>query len=150
MSKKQMGGLTVLLFLLALVAGGCSGTGGQTPKWSSITYSLTGGIAGFDQQLTVGNDGSFSVTNRGQKVSSGKLSAPELQSVRDGLAAVPWDRVASKYIDPRVADAMFESVATKLNGHDYTTEVGTGGTPPAELRQFLDTLHQILRNHPAA
>ncbi|HEY3364359.1 MAG TPA: hypothetical protein VGK74_04845 [Symbiobacteriaceae bacterium] len=133
----------LLLALLSLLAGGCMSSGEKTPRWERITYSRSGGIAGFDQQLTIGTDGSYNIIDRGRKTVSGKLPGAELKALRERVAAVQWAQMAPKYINPEIADAIFEGVAIDIDAHSYTTLVGTGGAPPAELRQLLQLLMQI-------
>lgn len=134
------------LLALAVALGGCLSPSGA-PKWDTLTYSRTGGIAGFDSQLTVSADGVYQVVDRGRHVASGKLSGAELKALRERVAAVKWGELAPKYVDPRVADAIFEGVSIQLETRGYTTMVSTGGTPPGELVQVLEVLRQILADH---
>jgi len=62
-----------LLLSVALVAAGCSSGSGKA--FRQITYSYTGGVAGFDQSITIGTNGAFQLTEAGRPGRTGRLSS---------------------------------------------------------------------------
>jgi hypothetical protein len=132
----------LLLSLLLLTLTACSGAGAD--RLGPLTYGLTGGIAGFDQRLAVAPDGSFQLFDRAQVVRSGRLTGDEMARLRTLAARVPWPEMKSDYVDPRVADALFETITVQVGTVSYTTVVGTGGEPPAALSDLARYLRQLL------
>lgn len=131
-----------LLVSVALVAAGCSSGSGKA--FRQITYSYTGGVAGFDQSISIAAGGAFQLTEAGKPGRSGRLSSDDLRDLRELAAAISWGAVEEQYLDPRVADAITEGVTVEIGKHVYQTKVGTGGQPPSELAQFLGKLKTIL------
>lgn len=137
--------LLALVLVMALAAGCASQSGSKAFK--DLTYSLTGGIAGFDQRLTVKADGSFQLSEKGKAEKSGKLSDQERKALQDLAAKVKWASLEAQYVDPKVADAMMDGVKVTIGEKQYETVVGTGGQAPAELSQLLARLRQIMTDH---
>lgn len=131
-----------LLLSVALVAAGCSSGSGKA--FRQITYRYTGGVAGFDQSLSISANGAFQLTEAGKPDRSGRLSSDELKALRDLVGAISWGAVDEQYLDPRVADAIIEGVTVEIGKNVYQTKVGTGGQPPSELAQFLGKLKTLM------
>lgn len=136
----------VVLAAILLMAGCNSGSTGK-PTFDELVYDLTGGIAGFDQHLAISGDGAFQIAEQGKSGKSGKLSAAELKTVRDLVGALNWESIKEKYVDPKVADAMFEGLRVSIKDTTHKTLVGTAGAAPAELTELLAKLRQILTDH---
>lgn len=135
-----------LLFCLALLAGGCAGSGAFTFK--QVTYALQGGIGGLDMAMTINQDGTYQVGEKGKLSKQYSLSGSEFRALRQLMASLDWSSLAPRYTDPTIADALFEGIVIKgAAKRDYTTVVGTGGTPPAELATLLARLQVILKEH---
>jgi hypothetical protein len=137
--------LCAALLLIGMV--GCSKPSVKPLTFDEVTYSQTGGIAGFDQRLTIRTDGSYQVSDRGKTTRTGKLTTIELGAVQKALALVDWPSVPAKYVDPRVADALFDSVTLKTSGKVYETVIGTGAVAPAELVNLMTQLKQTMTAH---
>ncbi|HYF76272.1 MAG TPA: hypothetical protein VD973_04020 [Symbiobacteriaceae bacterium] len=131
-----------LLLSVALVAAGCSSGSGKA--FRQITYSYTGGVAGFDQSITIGTNGAFQLTEAGKPGRTGRLSSDELKALRNLTGSISWGAVEEQYLDPRVADAIIEGLSVEVGKNVYQTKVGTGGQPPSELAQLLGKLKTIL------
>ncbi|HYF93686.1 MAG TPA: hypothetical protein VD969_15840 [Symbiobacteriaceae bacterium] len=138
-----MRNIVALLTIVALLAAGCASRS-SGKQFRQLTYSYTGGIAGFNQSLVVTADGSFQMADRGKPGRAGRLPAAETRALRQLVDGVSWSTVDEQYVDPRVADAIFEGVTVQIGKSTYQTVVGTGGLPPAELARLLGKLKQIL------
>lgn len=134
--------VAIALSLLLLLVTGCStqSAGG----FEELTYHYSGGIAGFDQRLALSSDGTFQIAQKGQAGKKGKIGAADLKAVSDLVAQVQWATLQEKYVDPKVADAIFQEVSVVMEKGNHTTLVGTGGAAPAELGQLLAKLKLIL------
>ncbi|MGE5674935.1 MAG: hypothetical protein ACM3XM_13850 [Mycobacterium leprae] len=141
---KRLAALCFLTFMLTA----CSTESGQEElRFSRVSYHLTGGIGGFDRQIQIGSDGSFSITELGKPGPTGTLSTAEMNQLRKAIGRVDWGQINSRYVNPRVADAMFEALTVQIKGVEHRTLVSTGGLPPAELQAVTETLRQILDSH---
>lgn len=139
-----MRSIALILSVLALLLAGCSGDASTKPMpWSGLTYHMTGGIAGFDRLVTIGSDGAYTVAERGRSEAKGKLSPAALKQLGERIAGVQWRSLQPKYVDPRIADAIFETVKVTTKEKVHTVEVGTGGAPPAALSELLDQLKTV-------
>jgi hypothetical protein len=138
--------LWVLVLVLAFAAG-CASQSGSSKQFKDLTYSLTGGIAGFDQRIAVKADGSYQLSEKGKADRAGKLSDQERKALQDLAGKVKWAGLQAQYVDPKVADAMMEGVKVTIGEKQYETVVGTGGQAPAELSQLLAQLKQIMTDH---
>ncbi|MDF2626230.1 MAG: hypothetical protein K0R39_61 [Symbiobacteriaceae bacterium] len=134
-----------LLVSMALFAAGCSSGSGKA--FRQITYSYTGGVAGFDQSITIAANGAYTLKEAGRPDRTGRLTSADIKSLRDLAGAISWGAVAEKYDDPRVADAIFEGLSVEVGKTVYQTKVGTGGQPPSEVAQLLGKLKTILDTH---
>lgn len=139
--------LGIWLVLLALVLTGCGASGSGKREFKSLVYTVTGGIAGLDQRLNITAGGTFQLAEKNRPAKTGTLTAAELKAVQSLVAAVNWPALEQQYVDPRVADAIFEGVTVSVGGKSYTVVAGTGGQPPAELGALLSRLNQILTDH---
>lgn len=128
----------VMALLLLVALAGCGRSAGQ--DFSDIKYSVTGGIAGFDQRMVISADGSFQLADRAKTVGAGRLAAKDLKALQAQVAKVRWASLAQQYVDPKVADALLETVTVTIGTKTYTVTVGTGGNPPDELKELLGQL----------
>jgi hypothetical protein len=137
--------VAIVLCLVLLVAG-CAGSGGFTFK--QVTYSLEGGIGGLDMEMTIQQDGTYQVAEKGKLGKPYSLSVSEFRTLKQLMASVDWPSLAPRYTDPTIADALFEGIVVKgAAKRDYTTVVGTGGTPPPALAALLARLQVMLKEH---
>ncbi len=104
---------TVLAALLAAGCGGAStvdqpvtdqstGTGTGSPMTQPLEIRRTGGIAGFDDRLTVAPDGSAALVTRGLARRSCQLPAPLLERA----GAIPWGTLPNAPEPTERSDAM--------------------------------------------
>lgn len=133
-------GFLVLLLLVTGCGGGASGTGAFT----ELTYHVTGGIAGLDRQLIISGDGAVRFVESGRQVRTGRLTGAELKAVRELTGQVGWAGLKPSYVNPRVADSLFETVTVIFQGKTYETTVGTEGGAPDALLQLLAELAQLM------
>ncbi len=129
--------------VLALLLTGCGGEPSRGVAWTELTYHMTGGIAGFDRKVALSADGAFTVTERGRSPVKGKLSSGDLKRLKATIDAVPWRDLQPTYIDPKVADAILENIKILTPDKDFSVQVGTGGSPPAELNDLLKQLKAV-------
>jgi hypothetical protein len=139
--------LGLLLALSLMLGAGCTPGKSGREGFKELAYSVTGGIAGFDQQLAIGSEGSFQTAEKGKPGKSGSLTAAELKTLRDLVGKVQWAAVAERYVDPKVADALMQTVTVNVGGKQYQTTVGTGGQAPAALMELLGPLQRIYAEH---
>lgn len=135
--------LTIAIALALLVAGCATGGSGKAP-FDDLVYDLTGGIAGFDQHMAISSDGTFQIAEKGKTGKTGKLTAEQFKTVKDLAAKVNFPALKEEYVNPQVADAMFEGLNVKVGDKTYKTVVGTGGAAPQELLDLTTQLRQIL------
>jgi hypothetical protein len=138
--------LVVLLVGLALALTGCF-TRSSGKEFRNLVFTVTGGIAGIDQRLTFTTNGAFHLTEKGRPTKTGRLSADELRTVKELAERVNWPALQEQYVDPEVADAIFDGVSIQLGNTTYKTMAGTGGQPPVELGALLSQLKQVLTDH---
>jgi hypothetical protein len=136
--------LTFLLGVIASVAGCAEAdappqTPPDTPVVVLVSYERQGGFGGFEDQLVVRTDGSYSFAGSIHSPTSGVLSAAELTNLRGALefaqlATLPTDSPL------QVADGYTHTV--RYAGH----EVRAGdGNIPARLQPVIELLDQIFR-----
>lgn len=136
--------LITMAIALALLVAGCATGGSGQANFDDLVYDLTGGIAGFDQHLAISSDGTFQIAEQGKNGKSGKLSADQFRAVKEAAAKVNFAALKEQYVDPKVADAMFEGIRVQIKDKTYKTVVGTGGAAPQELHYLLTELQKIL------
>ncbi|HLN65227.1 MAG TPA: hypothetical protein VK464_27210 [Symbiobacteriaceae bacterium] len=139
--------LGVWLVVLALVLTGCGASGSGRREFKSLVYTVSGGIAGLDQRLNITAGGTFQLAEKDRPAKTGTLTPAEFKAVQSLVAAVNWPALQQQYVNPRVADAIFEGVTVSLGAKSYTAVAGTGGQPPAELGALLSRLNQVLTDH---
>ncbi|MDT4987885.1 MAG: hypothetical protein QOI74_1979 [Micromonosporaceae bacterium] len=104
-----------------------------------VSYRRQGGIAGFDDRLTVRTSGSYQVSRRGGTPTEGRLSADELAGLRRALDAARFTGLAAVNSGPAVADGF-----TYVVGYAGHQVVAADGGVPAALAPVLTRLNDIL------
>lgn len=133
----------ILVVLLALVAGCGRASGpGRLVKWSR-----TGGIAGFDQGLAIAPTGEVQAHANGRLGPLAHLSRAESAELTRLLQAIEPDSLRPSYTDPKVADALFETVSVQSAELRWESQVGTGGNAPPELTALLTFLAKLFDQH---
>jgi hypothetical protein len=136
------------LVLLALVVGCGSApqSGGQTV--GRITYSVSGGIAGWQRTVTVDADGTAVVqVVRGPSpgTSQHQVEATELKRLHDLVRHPAFAALQKEYLPtPGGADMQDYIVSVEVDGRTITTMTRDGANPPQILRDVLDILNHIL------
>jgi hypothetical protein len=134
------------LLALAFALGACTRPSGFT--FTQVTYTLQGGIGGLNLQMSVQADGTFQVNEASRAGPAKTLPSAQLQELKQLMGKVNWAGLAPNYTDPSVADALLEGIVLKGAGkQDYTTVVGTGGAPPAELAALMAKLQVIMKEN---
>jgi hypothetical protein len=133
----------VLVLVLALLAGCGRSTGAGT----LVKWRRTGGIAGLDQGLAIAPSGEVQAHTSGKLGPLDHLSRAESAELAKLLQAITPDSLRPAYVDPKVADAVFESVAVQAADQPWESEVGTGGSPPPELAALLAFLARLYEAH---
>ena len=130
--------------LLGLLAAGCggtpnvdqpaanrpTGTGTRSPMTQPLEIRRTGGIAGFDDQLTVGPGGSAALSTRGGQRRSCQLPA----ALVDRARSIRWDALPAAPQPSGRSDAMRYVVTA--GGRTTTLDADV---PPAEQADAVDT-----------
>jgi hypothetical protein len=138
----------MLLLLLALVVacGSVSQPAGQTV--GKITYSVSGGIAGWQRTLTVEPDGTAVVqVVRGPSpgTSQHEVEATVLKRLHDLVRDPAFAALQKEYLpSPGGADMQDYMVSAEVDGRTINTMTRDGAEPPQILREILGILNHIL------
>jgi len=143
---------SVLPVLMALVLG-CGSVpqpAGQTV--GKITYSVSGGIAGWQRTLTVEPDGTAVVqVVRGPSpgTSQHQVEATVLKRLHDLVRDPAFAALQKEYLpSPGGADMEDYMVSVEVDGRTIKTMTRDGAEPPRILRDVLGILNQILAAGP--
>lgn len=133
-----------LLVLVLAILAGCSrpSTEGALVKWRR-----TGGIAGVDQGLAIAPTGEVQAHSSGRLGAQGRLTKEEVAELDRLLQAITPTALRPSYSDPKVADALWDSVIVQTKGDRWESQVGTGGSPPPELGALLAFLSHLYEAH---
>lgn len=104
-----------------------------------VTYGRQGGIAGFDDRLSVRTDGAYERTRRGAAVTKGRLTADELTRLRSVLAESRFTEIPAVNTAPGVSDAF-----TYRIGYGDREVTAQDGAVPAALRPVIEALDAIV------
>ena len=138
----------MLLTVLALVAA-CGSVPQPVGKTvGKITYSVSGGIAGWQRTLTVDPDGKAVVqVVRGPSpgTSQHQVEATVLQRLHDLVRDPAFAALHKEYLPtPGGADMQDYVVSVEVDGRTITTMTRDGADRPPILRDVLDILNHIL------
>jgi hypothetical protein len=113
-----------------------------------LTFTKTGGFAGFNTTLTVQQTGEYALAERGQQPKSGKLDDAKLSDLKAQLDAVRGlGDVEDKYDQGNVADDIYRTVTFDQNGTLKTVTVAEQGgkdLAPEELQKLIATINSIV------
>jgi hypothetical protein len=104
-----------------------------------VSFRRQGGIAGFDDRLTVRPSGSYEISRRGGTPTTGQLSADELATLRQAMDASGFTRLPAVNPGPVIADGFTYVVG--YAGHEVVAE---DGGVPAALTPVLTMLNDIV------
>ena len=138
----------MLLVLLALGVGcGAAPQSGEKTV-GRITYSVSGGIAGWQRTVTVEADGTAVVqVVRGPSpgTSRHQVEATELKRLHDLVRDPAFEALKKDYLPtPGGADMQDYIVSVEVDSRTITTMTRDGANPPQILRDVLDILNHIL------
>jgi hypothetical protein len=165
MIAKKLTTLVAMATLLAVLAA-CDGqtaspsptavsnTGTATPQpnvtvtpGTLLTYSMTGGIAGFNTTLVLEDSGEYTVTERGGQPKSGKLEDALLNKIKQQLDSVrSLSGLKAEYDEGNVSDDIYRTVTFERDGTPVTVmvaDVGSGDDVPAPLQQLIATVRSV-------
>jgi len=142
----------MLLVLLALAVG-CGSVptpAGQTA--GRISYSVSGGIAGWQRTLTVEPDGTAVVqVVRGPSpgISQHQVEATVLKRLHDLVRDPAFAALRKEYLPtPGGADMQDYVVSVEVDGRTIETMTRDGANPPQILRDVLGILNQLIAAGP--
>jgi hypothetical protein len=142
----------MLLVLLALgvACGSVQQPAGQTV--GMITYSVSGGIAGWQRTLTIEPDGTAVIqVVRGPSpgTSQHQVDATVLRRLQDLVRDPDFAALQKEYLpSPGGADMQDYMVSVEVDGRTITTMTRDGANAPPILRDVLGILNQILAAGP--
>jgi hypothetical protein len=146
MSRVVRASTLLVLLALAVACGSVAQPAGQTV--GRITYSVTGGIAGWQRTLTVEPDGTAVVqVARGPSpgTSQHKVEAAVLDRLHDLVRDPAFAALEKEYLPtPGGADMQDYVVSVEVDGRTITTMTRDGADRPQILRDVLDILNHIL------
>ncbi|MBI4785686.1 MAG: hypothetical protein HY782_01385 [Chloroflexi bacterium] len=129
----------MFVIVLALIASACASTPTVVPQPSAIAYSRTGGIAGFNDQLTIDVNGKATLTRRTGKFDF-TLDDKTLKQIQTafqtaGFATVPEDSLPARPVPDGFTYVVVYQGRT----------VRTGDTAiPEKLQPILQMLNRIV------
>ena len=140
--------VSATLGLLALVGcGSAAQPAGQNV--GRITYTVSGGIAGWERTLTVEPDGTAQVqVVRGPSPGTTRqqVDATVLKRLRDLIRDPAFGALQREYLPtPGGADMQDYTVTVEVDGRILKTMTRDGAQPPKILRDVLTILDGILR-----
>jgi hypothetical protein len=109
------------------------------PAGMLVEFERQGGLAGFDDRLTLRADGSYEVGRRGAAVIRGKLSPAEVANLRGVLDGSRFSEIPAVNAASGVADGFTYRIA--YAGHEVLAQ--DGAVPPA-LAPVLTALGDLL------
>ncbi|GGK25758.1 hypothetical protein GCM10010124_17890 [Pilimelia terevasa] len=150
---------TVVAVISVVLLGGCTPKGGPaaTPSPSApptttpaptptgaelVDYRRTGGLAGVEDRLTVGEDGRYALAVRGARPRTGELQPEELAELRRVLTAA---RIASVR-QPGATGGVSDGFHYELRAAGRTLRV-TDGSIPEALEPALSTMTALLAQY---
>jgi hypothetical protein len=134
-----MGKTKYLIFLvIAIMLSGCIGS-----KKSDIIieYNRTGGLIGFNDHLTINNEGN-AVLKRKNSQATFKLDAETLKHLETSLNAAAFTKLNKSYKPLQQGNDLIEYTIT-YNG--YTVQMADTAVPEI-IQPILESLNQIVEN----
>ena len=116
----------------------------NTPTNWTIQFNRTGGIAGFNQSLTVQSDGSLKIDSEKPPANEQKsISEKQVEEITTLLAqACPFNMQPN---DVGCADCFIYNLSVQMNGQTYGM-LATDVTLTDEVHPLIDTLNQLLQD----
>ena len=145
---KLVSKLAVPLLAAAVVAcGALPQSGGQSV--GRITYTVSGGIAGWQRVLTIEADGKARldvVHGPSPGVTQKQVDAATLKRLHDLVADPDFAALHPQYLPtPGGADMQDYAIAVEVDGKTIQTMTRDGAVPPQILRDVLTILNDILK-----
>lgn len=113
-----------------------------------LTFTKTGGFAGFNTTLTVQDTGEYTLAERGQAPKSGKLDDAKLNDLKQQLDAVrSLTDLKEEYDQGNVADDIYRTVMFDQDGKLKSVTVAEQGgmdITPEPLQQLITTINSIV------
>ena len=108
-----------------------------------VEFKRTGGIAGFNQSLTLQSDGSLKIQSENPAANLQKsISKSQINNITNLLAqGCPFKMEAN---DAGCADCFIYNLSVQMNGHTYTM-LATDVTLTDQLRPLIDELNNLLQ-----
>ena len=120
------------------------------PAGMLLTFSKTGGFAGFNTTMMLQETGEYTLTERGQAPKEGKLDEAQLNEIKQQLDAVRgMTDLQEEYNSGNVADDIYRSITFSQDNALKTVtvaEVGGQGITPAPVQQLVGTLTGIVES----
>ncbi len=142
--------MLLVLLALAVVCGSVPTPAGQTA--GRISYSVSGGIAGWQRTLTVEPDGTAVVqVVRGPSpgTSQHQVEATVLKRLHDLVRDPAFAALRKEYLPtPGGADMQDYVVSVEVDGRTIKTMTRDGANPPQILRDVLGILNQLIAAGP--
>jgi hypothetical protein len=119
--------------------GACS-----APSSWMIQFHRTGGFGGFDESLTLNNDGNLTVQSKRPSADAQKqISADQVRAITDSLVqACPFEAGSS---EGNCADCFLYTLDIQMDGHTYTVKA-SDVTLTDQLRPLIDELSPLLQS----
>lgn len=114
------------------------------PAAWTIQYGRSGGIAGFNQSLTMHSDGSLTIQSENPPADTQKsISQDQVNAITNLLVqACPFNMVPN---DAGCADCFIYKLNVQMDGQSYVM-LATDVTLTEEVRPLIDMLSQLLQD----
>ena len=136
--------LTLLLTLLTLLLAACAPPPASPPVKASglltpLSFNRSGGFAGFDDQIEIAQDGSYTVARRGAEPRKAQLTPDEITRLAALLAASGLFDADHQYETPGADQFVYTIV------YNHHTVTAVDGAIPAQLQPVLDHLVALIQ-----
>ncbi len=140
-------GLVLAAWLLATCGGGPIASGPAAQADVLVEYRRTGGLAGFDDHLTIQPDGAATLERKGQDPKTFSLDEEAVSTLRQVLNQADFSELEGQHEPGRaIPDALHYEVTYVRNTSRFTVKASDGAVPE-ELAPALDMLDHIIANH---
>jgi hypothetical protein len=143
----------VVVSLLFLASCGEGNNGNQTTTTSEpvvavgdVTFTRSGGFAGFTTTVTVQSDGVVTVVDNAEAAGESVLPAAELATLHNMVASPEFAALLETYVPPEgvCCDFFFYEVTAEVGDRTITSTTADTVETPAILQQVIDLLTGLM------
>lgn len=134
------------LVLLMLLVGGCVNSGTPSPRSVLVNYQVSGGIVGFEDQLTIYYDGHVELQRKNMEREF-TLEPSQVAHLKDLLKKANFPSLKEEYLNVNVGADLIEYFITyQVGDRKYTVHTEDGAVPDT-LQPVIAELDQIIASN---